>query len=80
LWGKLWIFEASSTFEAKPGMPLLGLVVVFIMILVVLYVSRFPIPPSLLWIMYALISGLLIVILLQTLGLLGPGPAMRITP
>jgi hypothetical protein len=57
-----------------------GMVVVFIMILVVLYLTRYPIPPILLWVIYATITVLLIVIVLQILGLLGPLPAMRLTP
>jgi hypothetical protein len=60
-------------------MSLPGLVVVFIIILVVLYLTRYPIPPTLLWGIYAIIIVLFIGILLQVLGLLGPGPAMRIT-
>jgi hypothetical protein len=60
-------------------MTLLGLLLVLVMILVVLYLSRFPIPPTLLWVIYAIIIVLFIVILLQVLGLLDPLPAMRIT-
>ena len=56
-----------------------GMMVVFIIILVVLYLTRFPIPAILLWVIYAIIIILLIVIMLQTLGLLGPLPGMRIT-
>jgi hypothetical protein len=57
-----------------------GMVVVFIIILVVLYLTRYPIPPMLLWVIYAIIIVLLIVIVLQALGILSPLPAMRITP
>jgi hypothetical protein len=60
-------------------MSLPGMVVVFIIILVVLYMAGYPIPPILVRAIYALIIVLLIVIVLQALGLLGPGPAMRIT-
>jgi hypothetical protein len=56
-----------------------GMMVVFIIILMVLYLTRFPIPAILLWVIYAIIIVLLIVIMLQTLGLLGPLPGMRIT-
>jgi hypothetical protein len=56
-----------------------GMMVVFIIILVVLHLTRYPIPAILLWVIYAIIIVLLIVIMLQTLGLLGPVPAMRIT-
>ena len=56
-----------------------GMMVVFIIILMVLYLTRFPIPAILLWVIYAIIIVLLIVIMLQTLGLLGPLPEMRIT-
>jgi hypothetical protein len=56
-----------------------GLVVVFIIILVVLYMTGYPIPPLLIWAIYAMIIVLLIVIVLQAFGLLGPVPAMRIT-
>jgi len=62
------------------GMNLPGLVVVFIMILVVFYMAGYPVPPILLRAIYAVIIILLIVIVLQAFGLLGPGPAMRITP
>jgi len=60
-------------------MTLPGLVVVFIIILVVLYMAGYPIPPILVREIYAIIIVLLIVIVLQALGLLGPVPAMRIT-
>jgi hypothetical protein len=60
-------------------MTLPGMVVVFIIILVVLYMAGYPIPPILGRAIYALIIVLLIVIGLQALGLLGPVPAMRIT-
>ena len=56
-----------------------GLVVVFIIILVVLYMAGYPIPRILVWAIYAMIIVLLIVIVLQALGLLGPVPAMHIT-
>jgi hypothetical protein len=56
-----------------------GMVVVFIIILVVFYVSGYPIPPILLRVLYAIIITLLIVIALQTLGLLGSLPPMRVT-
>jgi hypothetical protein len=56
-----------------------GMVMVFIMILVVLYLTRYPIPPILLWVIYAIITVLLIVIVLQTLGLLSHVPLIRIT-
>jgi hypothetical protein len=61
------------------GMNLPGLVVVFIIILVVFYMAGYPVPPILLRSIYAVIIILLIVIVLQSFGLLGPGPAMRIT-
>ena len=61
-------------------MNLPGLVVVFIIILVVFYMAGYPVPPILLQSIYAAIIILLIVIVLQAFGLLGPGPAMRITP
>jgi hypothetical protein len=60
-------------------MVLPGMMVVFISILVVLYLTRYPIPAILLWAIYAIIIILLIVIVLQAFGLLGPVPAMRIT-
>jgi hypothetical protein len=60
-------------------MTLPGMVVVFIIIRVVLYLTRYPIPPILVRAIYAIIAVLLIVIVLQALGLLGPVPAMRIT-
>jgi hypothetical protein len=60
-------------------MTLPGMVVVFIIILVVLYLTRYPLPPILVWAIYAMIVVLFIVILLQVLGLFGPLPAMRIT-
>jgi hypothetical protein len=62
------------------GMNLPGLVIVFIIILVVFYMAGYPVPPILLRAIYAVIIILLIVIVLQAFGLLGPGPAMRITP
>jgi hypothetical protein len=61
------------------GMNLPGLVVVFIIILVVFYMAGYPVPPILLRSIYAVIIILLIMIVLQAFGLLGPGPAMRIT-
>jgi hypothetical protein len=60
-------------------MTLPGMVVVFIIILVVFYVSGYPIPPMLLRVLYAIIVTLLIVIALQTLGLLGSLPPLRVT-
>jgi hypothetical protein len=42
--------------------------------------AGYPVPPILLRAIYAVIIILLIVIVLQAFGLLGPGPAMRITP
>jgi hypothetical protein len=60
-------------------MNLPGFVVVFIVILVVFYLTGFPIPTILLRAIYAVIIILLIVIVLQAFGVLGPGPAMRIT-
>jgi hypothetical protein len=60
-------------------MVLPGMVVVFITILVVLYLTRYPIPPILLWVIYAIIAVLLSVTGLQIFGLLGPLPAMRLT-
>jgi hypothetical protein len=60
-------------------MTLPGMVVVFIIILVALYLTGYPIPPSLVRVIYAIIIVLLIVIVLQAFGLLGPTPAMRIT-
>jgi hypothetical protein len=61
------------------GMNLPALVVVFIIILVMFYMAGYPVPPVLLRAIYAVIIILLIVIVLQAFGLLGPGPAMRIT-
>jgi hypothetical protein len=59
-------------------MTLPGMVVVFILLLV-FYVSGYPIPPILVRAIYAIITVLLVVIILQALGLLGHEPAMRIT-
>jgi hypothetical protein len=60
------------------GMNLPGLVVVFIIILVLFYMAGYPVPPILLRTIYAVII-ILIIIVLQAFGVLGPGPAMRIT-
>jgi hypothetical protein len=60
-------------------MVLPGMVVVFIIILLVFYLSGYPIPSMFLRAIYAIIIILLIVIVLQALGLLGPISAMRIT-
>jgi hypothetical protein len=60
-------------------MTLPGMVVVCIIILVVLYMTGYPLPPILVRAIYAIIIILLIVIVLQALGFLGPVPAMRIT-
>jgi hypothetical protein len=60
-------------------MMLPGMVVVFIIILGVLYMAGYPIPPILVRALSAIIIVLLIVIVLQALGLVGPVPAMRIT-
>ena len=74
---------ADMTTPVEPvksrGMNLPALVVVFIIILVVFYMAGYPVPPILLRSIYAVIIILLIVIVLQAFGLLGPGPAMRIT-
>jgi hypothetical protein len=56
-----------------------GMVVVFMMILAVLYLTRYPIPRMLSWVIYAIITVLLSIIVLQIFGLLGPFPAMRLT-
>jgi hypothetical protein len=60
-------------------MTLPGMAVVFILLLVVLYLTGYPIPPILVRAIYVIIIVLFIVIVLQALGLLGPVPAMRIT-
>jgi hypothetical protein len=60
------------------SMNLPGLVVVFIIILVLFYMAGYPVPPILLRTIYAVVI-ILIIIVLQAFGVLGPGPAMRIT-
>jgi hypothetical protein len=60
-------------------MTLPGMVVVCIIILVVLYMTGYPLPPILVRAICAIIIVLLIVIVLQAVGLLGPVPEMRIT-
>jgi hypothetical protein len=45
---------------------------------VLFYMAGYPVPPILLRTIYAVII-ILIIIVLQAFGVLGPGPAMRIT-